>query len=188
MILRETSLPGALIVEPVVHGDARGFFLERYHAERYRAAGLDAVFVQDNMSRSARGTLRGLHFQREHPQGKLVEVVRGAIFDVAVDLRVGSPTFGQWEGVELTEDNHWQFWVPPGFGHGFCVLSETADVLYKCTEVYRPEDEGGVVWDDPELAVTWPVADLLLSGKDLALPQLAELSEHDLPRVSVPAG
>jgi dTDP-4-dehydrorhamnose 3,5-epimerase len=184
--VRETTLPGVLVVEPRVFGDARGFFLERYHAERYAEAGIPAAFVQDNYSRSTRGTLRGLHFQRAHPQGKLVEVVRGRIWDVAVDLRPGSPTFGQWEGVLLTEESHRQLWVPPGFGHGFCVLSDEADVLYKCTDVYRPDDEGGVRWDDPDLGIEWPLDEVpLLSAKDRALPELADLAESDLPLPSL---
>lgn len=182
MTVRETALPGVLVVEPRVFGDARGFFLERYHAERYAEAGIPAAFVQDNHSRSVRGTLRGLHFQRSHPQGKLVEAVRGRIWDVAVDVRPGSPTFGQWEGVTLTEDSHRQLWVPPGFAHGFCVLSAEADVLYKCTDVYRPDDEGGVRWDDPDLGIEWPLdAAPLLSAKDRALPLLADLAAADLP-------
>lgn len=182
MTVRETTLPGVLVVEPRVFGDARGFFLERYHAERYAEAGISAAFVQDNHSRSSRGTLRGLHFQRRHPQGKLVEAVRGRIWDVAVDLRPGSPTFGQWEGVTLTEDSHRQLWVPPGFAHGFCVLSDEADVLYKCTDVYRPDDESGVRWDDPDLGIEWPLDETpLLSAKDHALPLLADLAEAGLP-------
>jgi dTDP-4-dehydrorhamnose 3,5-epimerase len=181
MTVRETSLPGLLLVEPVVHGDARGLFSERYHAERYRDAGISAPFVQDNLSRSARGTLRGLHFQRARPQGKLVEVVRGTIFDVAVDVRPGSPTFGRWEGVVLDDEARRQLWVPPGFAHGFCVLSETADVLYKCTALYDPADEGGVAWNDPDLAIPWPAEAPLLSDKDRRLPPLASLSLSDLP-------
>lgn len=188
MTVRETSLPGLLVVEPRVFEDARGFFLERYHAGRYAEAGLDAAFVQDNHSRSRRGTVRGLHFQRRHPQGKLVEVARGRIWDVAVDLRRGSPTFGRWEAVELSDATHRQLWVPPGFAHGFAVLSDVADVLYKCTDVYRPGDEGGVAWDDPDLGVAWPVeAPPVLSDKDRALPRLAELEPGDLPDVAVGA-
>ena len=184
MTICETRIPGLLLIEPTVHGDERGFFLERYHAERYREAGIEADFVQDNHSRSVRGTLRGLHFQRQRPQGKLVEAVRGAIFDVAVDVRPGSKTFGQWEGTELSEDNHRQLWVPPGFAHGFCVLSESADVLYKCTDTYQPSDEGGIVWDDPDVAIDWPVERPILSEKDRRLPHLAALAKGDLPRVS----
>ena len=189
--VRETSLPGVLVVEPTVFGDARGFFLERYHAARYAEAGIAGSFVQDNHSRSRGGTLRGLHFQKRHPQGKLVEVARGAVYDVAVDLRPGSPTFGQWEGLTLSDADHRQLWVPPGFGHGFAVLTETADVLYKCTDVYRPDDEGGVAWDDPDLGIDWPLDVLaqfsgapILSDKDRALPPLAALTPSDLPRAS----
>ncbi len=180
MTVRETSLPGLLVVEPRVFSDARGFFLESYRADRYAEVGV-AGFVQDNRSRSRRGTLRGLHFQRRHPQGKLVEVVRGQIWDVAVDLRPGSATFGRWEGVDLDDRSHRQLWVPPGFAHGFCVLSDWADVLYRCTEVYRPDDEGGVAWDDPALAIDWPVEAPVLSEKDRAWPTLASLDAADLP-------
>ena len=184
MIVRQTSIPGLLVVEPRAFDDARGFFLERYHAERYAEAGIEAAFVQDNHSRSEGGVLRGLHFQRRHPQGKLVEVARGAIWDVAVDLRPGSATFGQWEGLHLSDQDHLQLWVPPGFAHGFCVLSDTADVLYKCTEVYRPDDEGGIVWDDPDLAIDWPITDPVLSDKDRVLPRLNTLNPNDLPLVT----
>ena len=182
MTVHETALPGLLVVEPRVFGDERGFFLERYHAGRYAEAGVDATFVQDNHSRSRQGTLRGLHFQRRRPQGKLVEVARGRIWDVAVDLRAGSPTFGQWAGVELSDETHRQLWVPAGFAHGFYVLSDVADVLYKCTDVYRPDDEGGIRWDDPDVGVDWPIEGApLLSDKDRALPTLADLSSADLP-------
>ena len=189
--VRETSLPGVLVVEPAVHGDARGFFVERYHAARYAEAGIAGPFVQDNHSRSRGGTVRGLHVQRRHPQGKLVGVARGTIWDVAVDVRPGSPAFGRWVGVELSDATARQLWVPPGFAHGFCVLSETADVLYACTEVYRPDDEGGVAWDDPELAIDWPLGALrafdgapILSDRDRALPRLAALGPDDLPVAS----
>ena len=181
MTVRETSVPGLLVIEPRVFEDTRGFFLERYHAGRYAEAGIPGPFVQDNHSRSVQGTLRGLHFQRRHPQGKLVECVRGRIWDVAVDLRVGSPTFGTWEGVELDEASHRQLWVPPGFAHGFSVLSDTADVLYKCTEGYHPGDEGGVAWNDPDLGIPWPVDTPLLSDKDAAWPRLAALGADALP-------
>jgi dTDP-4-dehydrorhamnose 3,5-epimerase len=181
MTVRETALPGVLIVEPRVFADARGFFIERYHAERYRAHGMDDRFVQDNHSRSRRGTLRGLHIQRRHPQGKLVTCLRGAVYDVVVDLRQRSPTFSRWAAVELAEDS--QLWIPPGLAHGFCALSDEADVLYKCTDVYHPDDEGGIVWDDPDLAIPWPVEAPLLSDKDRALPRLRDLGPDDLPRV-----
>ena len=184
MNIQQTDLPGLLIVEPDVHGDERGFFLETWNQRRYLEAGFpDVRFVQDNHSRSMRGVLRGLHFQRKHPQGKLVQVVTGSVYDVAVDLRPGSPTFGQWLGTELTADNHRQLWIPPGFAHGFCVLSEHADFQYKCTDFYRPDDEGGIRWNDPQLGVAWPLETPMLSAKDEALPLLAQLSEHDLPHV-----
>lgn len=186
MTVHTTTLPDVLLIEPRVFGDARGFFLERYHAERYADAGLDVQFVQDNHSRSRRSTLRGLHFQRRHPQGKLVEVAQGRVWDVVVDLRPGSPAFGQWEGHELDDEAHRQLWVPPGFAHGFCVLSDHADVLYKCTDVYRPDDEGGVAWDDPDLRISWPVDSPLLSDKDRALPPLRTLAAADLPQRGEP--
>lgn len=184
MTVHQTTLPGVLVVEPRVFGDERGFFLERYHADRYAEAGIDARFVQDNHSRSSEGTLRGLHFQKRHPQGKLIEVARGRIWDVVVDLRRDSPTFGHWEGHFLSDETHRQLWVPAGFAHGFCVLSETADVLYKCTDVYRPDDEGGVAWNDPGLGIEWPAASPLLSEKDRALRPLADLGPTDLPDVA----
>lgn len=162
-------------------GDARGFFLERYHAARYAAHGIAAVFVQDNHSRSQRGTLRGLHFQKRYPQGKLVECVRGAVFDAVVDLRPGSPTFGQSYGVTLSSDHPRQLWIPPGLAHGFCVLSDEADFLYKCTDYYRPSDEGGIAWDDPDLSIAWPVEAPVLSEKDQGLPRLKDLGPDDLP-------
>lgn len=163
----ETQLAGPLIIEPKVFGDHRGFFLESYNLRSYAEAGLDVAFVQDNHSRSARGVLRGLHYQIRQPQGKLVRVVRGAVFDVAVDLRRSSPDFGRWTGCELSEDNHRQFWIPPGFAHGFLVLSDTADFLYKTTDYYAPEHERCLAWNDPAVAVEWPLeGEPLLSGKD----------------------
>lgn len=178
----ETKLAGLLLVEPRVFEDGRGFFLETFQAERYRAHGLEAAFVQDNHSRSRRGVLRGLHFQRRHPQGKLIHTARGAVYDVAVDLRRGSPTFGRHLGLVLSDENRRQLYIPPGFAHGFCVLSDEADVIYKCTDVYRPDDEGGVRWDDPDLGIAWPLeGPPVLSEKDAALPRLAELAPEDLP-------
>jgi dTDP-4-dehydrorhamnose 3,5-epimerase len=174
------ALPEVILVEPDVHRDDRGFFLETYHAEKYRAGGIAEVFVQDNHSRSTAGTLRGLHAQRQFPQGKLVRVVEGAIFDVAVDIRCGSPTFGRWVGELLTAENFRQLWVPAGFAHGFCVLSEIAQVEYKCSDFYRRDDELAVAWDDPEIAIDWPVREPLLSAKDRAAPRLAEILQ-DLP-------
>ena len=175
MNVTETKLAGVLIIEPKVFGDARGFFKETFQAERYREAGIEYTFVQDNYSRSQKGVLRGLHFQITKPQGKLVSCTKGAVFDVAVDIDPNSTTYGQYVGVELTEENHKQLWVPPGYAHGFCVLSETADFQYKCTDYYDPSDECGVVWSDPDVAIEWPITDPSLSNKDAILPTLAEL-------------
>ncbi len=172
-----TKLQDCLIIEPKVFGDERGFFLESFQAERYKQqAGIDLPFVQDNHSRSAHGVLRGLHFQKTKPQGKLVRVVRGEVFDVAVDIRPHSETFGKWEGVILSEQNHRQFWVPPGFAHGFLVLSEFADFEYKCTDYYDPSDEGSICWNDPQLAIEWPLnIQPLLSAKDAAARPFGDL-------------
>jgi dTDP-4-dehydrorhamnose 3,5-epimerase len=172
-----TTVPGVLVIEPVVHGDTRGFFLETWRASRYRDAGLDQPFVQDNHSRSVRGTLRGLHYQVERAQGKLVYVVTGAVYDVAVDLRRSSSTFGRWVGQVLSEENHLQLWIPPGFAHGFYVISPVADVAYKCTEVYASEHERSVRWDDPDIGIAWPLvggAAPLLSPRDAAAPALRD--------------
>jgi dTDP-4-dehydrorhamnose 3,5-epimerase len=179
-----TALPGVLVLEPKVFGDARGFFLESFNARRFsEATGLDVGFVQDNHSRSTRGVLRGLHYQIRQPQGKLVRVVRGRVFDVAVDLRRGSPTLGRWTGVELTEDNQRQLWVPPGFGHGFLVLSDTADFLYKTTDYYAPEHERTLLWNDPRVGVAWPLEGLgcepRLSPKDAAGPRWEDAELFD---------
>ncbi|MFN3596402.1 MAG: dTDP-4-dehydrorhamnose 3,5-epimerase [Rubricoccaceae bacterium] len=184
MTVTELALPGLRLVEPVVHGDARGFFVERYHVARYASAGIPepgAAFVQDNHSRSRQGTLRGLHFQRRHPQGKLIEVLAGRVYDVVVDVRAGSPTFGRWLALTLDAEQHRQLYVPPGYAHGFCVLSDTADFLYKCTEVYRADDEGGIRWDDPTLGIPWPLEAPLVSDKDARLPRLRDLRPADLP-------
>ncbi|HHH43383.1 MAG TPA: dTDP-4-dehydrorhamnose 3,5-epimerase [Gammaproteobacteria bacterium] len=175
MKIKPTNIPEVLLIEPDVFGDSRGFFMESWHQEKYARAGLDAGFVQDNHSRSGRGVLRGLHYQLGRPQGKLVRVVTGAVFDVAVDIRRGSPTFGQWAGAELSEDNHYQLYVPPGFAHGFCVLSDTADFLYKCTEFYAPETEHGIRWDDPAIGIEWPGSDFRISDKDAANGLLSEM-------------
>lgn len=174
------AIPDVLLITPKVFGDARGFFMETFSTQRYRDAGLGFDFVQDNCSRSRRGTLRGLHFQEPQPQGKLVWVPRGTVFDVAVDIRVGSPTFGQWVGAELSETNKQQLWVPPGFAHGFCVLSDEADFFYKCTDYYEPKHDRGIRWNDPAIGVEWPIKEPLLSGKDVAAPLLADASV--LPR------
>lgn len=182
MKIIETAIPEVLLIEPKVFGDQRGFFLETWNRDRYIDAGFpDVTFVQDNHSRSSKGVLRGLHFQLNHPQGKLVQVATGAVFDVAVDVRVGSPTFGKWVGYELTEENHRQLWVPPGFAHGFCVLSDIADFTYKCTDFYRPDDEGGVLWNDPDIGVAWPVKSPNLSTKDQIYSILSDIPEEKLP-------
>ena len=170
-----TDLPGVLILEPQVHRDDRGFFLESYQAARYADVGITARFVQDNHSRSIHGTLRGLHAQRRRPQCKLIRVVHGEIFDVVVDIRVGSPTFGRWIGVTLSADNFRQCYVPPNFAHGFCVVSDWADVEYKCTDFYDASDEMRLLWNDPELAIRWPVEHPLLSEKDRTASPLAVL-------------
>lgn len=163
----ETGLADVLILEPRVFGDERGFFMESYNRRRFADLGLPTEFVQDNHSRSARGVLRGLHYQIRQPQGKLVRVVRGAVFDVAVDLRRGSPTFGRWEGVELSEENKRMLWIPPGFAHGFLVLSDYADFLYKTTDFYAPEHERCLLWNDPEVGIVWPLeGEPILSAKD----------------------
>ena len=169
-----TSLPGVIIIEPRVFSDARGFFFESYREDRYTAAGMPEHFVQDNHSQSAPLTLRGLHYQRDHPQGKLVRVVRGAIFDVAVDIRRGSPTFGRWVGVELSAANKRQLYIPPDFAHGFCVPADESEVAYKCTAFYAPQDERGIVWNDPTIGIRWPIAKPLLSEKDAAYPTLSD--------------
>ena len=177
MKVRETALPGVLILEPRVFGDSRGFFIETFQTERYAELGITQPFVQDNHSRSARGVLRGLHFQRSRPQGKLVRVSRGCVFDVVLDINPDSPTCGQHASAILSDDNHLQMWVPPGYGHGFCVLSEIADFEYKCTDYYQPQDEGGVLWNDPALAIDWPVSEPKLSDKDRQNPTLQTLLE-----------
>jgi dTDP-4-dehydrorhamnose 3,5-epimerase len=174
----QTDLPGVLVIEPDVHQDPRGFFLETYHAAKYREGGIEAPFVQDNHSRSVRGTLRGLHLQPGRPQGKLIRVIEGEIYDVAVDVRRRSPTFGRWVAVTLSAENFKQCYVPPGFAHGFCVLSPDAQVEYKCTDLYEPAGEIGVAWNDPTLAIPWPIARPLLSDRDRRNPTLAELMDR----------
>jgi dTDP-4-dehydrorhamnose 3,5-epimerase len=175
-----TSLPGVLVIEPDVYRDARGFFLETFHASKYAEAGILGPFVQDNHSHSARGTLRGLHAQLRRPQGKLLRAVQGEMFDVAVDIRKGSPAFGKWFGVTLSETNFRQIYIPPGFAHGFCVLSEEVDVEYKCTDVYDPADEVTIAWNDPTIGIAWPVAQPVLSKRDAAASPLSAL-EGRLP-------
>lgn len=172
----KTKLNDCIIIEPEVFHDDRGFFLETFQAERYaKLAGITLPFVQDNHSYSSKGVLRGLHYQKTKPQGKLVRVVRGEVYDVAVDLRQDSPTFGQWEAVILSEENKIQFWIPPGFAHGFVVLSETVDFEYKCTDYYNPSDERSLLWNDPDMCIPWPVKNPILSEKDLLAPRLADL-------------
>ncbi len=176
--LTNTPLEGVYIIEPKVFGDNRGYFMESYSKRDFDEAGLTMNFVQDNESKSKKGVLRGLHFQTKHTQGKLVRVVEGEVFDVAVDLREGSPTFGQWTGVTLTAENKKQFYIPEGFAHGFLVLSETATFQYKCTDYYAPEYDGGVLWNDPDIGIEWPlegISNVLLSEKDKGQPTLKEL-------------
>lgn len=174
MNIIETALPEVLLVEPDVHGDSRGFFQEIWRDENYVAAGISGPFVQDNLSRSGRGVLRGLHYQEPAAQGKLVQVIAGAVFDVAVDIRQGSSTFGKWAGEILSAENHRQLWIPPGFAHGFCVVSETADFIYKCTAPYRPSDEYSIRFDDPDIAIDWPVREPVLSERDRSAPLLKD--------------
>lgn len=180
MKVRSCEIPGLLIIEPKVFGDARGFFLETWHRQRYREAGLDVDFVQDNLSSSRRGTIRGLHFQNPRAQGKLVWVIEGEVFDVAVDLRRSSPTFGRWHGLNLSSENRLQFYIPPGFAHGFAVLSETAIFAYKCTEFYSPADELTLQWNDPDVGVRWPFDDPVLSEKDKRGLRLKDLPPERL--------
>ncbi|MDQ6769168.1 MAG: dTDP-4-dehydrorhamnose 3,5-epimerase [Gemmatimonadota bacterium] len=178
--IRETELLGVLIVTPQVFWDERGFFLESFNAATFAEAGIEARFVQDNHSRSSKGVLRGMHYQLRSPQGKLVRVVRGKIFDVAADIRRGSPTFGKWVGVTLDDNDMNALWIPPGFAHGFCALSDGVDVTYKCTEFYAPDDERGVLWNDPLLGIEWPVENPIVHAKDLGYPPLRKDSP-DLP-------
>lgn len=180
MNTRTTPLPGVLVIEPQVYTDPRGLFFESYQQERYREAGLHAAFVQDNISHSSQGVLRGLHYQLLHPQGKLVSVAAGEVFDVCVDIRQGSPTFGQWFSQVLSAQNHWQMFVPAGFAHGFCVTSETATFTYKCTNFYAPGDEYSIRWNDPAIGIDWPLESPLLSDKDAAAPLLSE-AQAQLP-------
>ncbi|RMH15706.1 MAG: dTDP-4-dehydrorhamnose 3,5-epimerase [Gammaproteobacteria bacterium] len=182
MKVSETSLDGVLLIEPKSFSDNRGFFIETWHHERYRKVlGVDHEFVQDNHSRSTFGVLRGLHYQLEHPQGKLVRVSAGSVFDVAVDIRKGSPTFGKWYGVELSDQNFRQLWIPPGLAHGFCVLSDMADFHYKCTDYYCPDCEYGIAWNDPGLNINWPLDNPVLSKKDQLYPMLHQVKGGHLP-------
>ncbi len=176
----KTKLPGVIVIEPDVHRDARGFFIETYHRKKYAAGGIPGPFVQDNHSKSTKGILRGMHAQLKHPQGKLIRVLRGEIFDVAVDIRKGSPTFAQWVGATISADNFKQIYVPPGCAHGFVVLSDIAEVEYKCTELYDPSDELRLLWNDPQISIQWPIKDPILSEKDLNAPTLEALG-NSLP-------
>lgn len=179
--LERTALDGVLLIEAPRFDDHRGHFMELHHAAKYADLGVPARIAQVNTSRSSKGVLRGLHYQLRRPQGKLVTVVRGEIFDVAVDIRRGSPTFGRWFGATLSAANHRQMFVPGAFAHGFCVLSEEADVVYACTDLYEPGDDRGVLWNDPKIRISWPIADPILSDKDAAQPRLAEIAPEDLP-------
>ena len=179
-----TALPGVVVLEPRVFSDERGFFQETFHAERYRAAGINVAFVQDNQSRSRRGVLRGLHYQLEKPQAKLVRVARGQVFDVAVDIRRGSATFGRWAGVILDDQRLNQIYIPAGFAHGFCVLSEVADFVYKCSDYYHPESEYGIAWDDPDIGIDWPEQEYTISAKDRDNPRLAKQQQLPLYNTS----
>ncbi|MGY0634022.1 dTDP-4-dehydrorhamnose 3,5-epimerase [Luteimonas sp. A478] len=185
MKIIETSLPGCLVIEPKVFGDDRGFFMESWNRDRYAASGVGPEFVQSNLSRSARGVLRGLHYQWPNPQGKLVSVLEGEVYDVAVDIRRGSPHFGQWTAVVLSAENKRQFWIPEGFAHGFVVTSETALFTYLCTAPYDADADAGIAWDDPAIGIDWPVANPSLSAKDAKAPRLAEVASARLPVYSV---
>ena len=184
MKIIKTPLPGVLVLEPKLHGDSRGFFLETYREDTLKEAGIHDHFVQDNHSRSTRGILRGLHYQLTQPQGKLVRVASGAVYDVSVDVRSGSPTFGQWYGTTLDEKNMRMMYIPPGFAHGFVVLSDTTDFIYKCTDYYHPQSEQGILWNDPAIGIEWPLADIRLSEKDSNNPLLQDQQEELLPRYS----
>ncbi len=175
----KADIEGLYVIEPTVHGDARGYFMETYNFNDMKENGLDMFFVQDNQSCSMKGVLRGLHFQKEYPQGKLVRVIKGEVFDVAVDLRKGSETYGKWFGVTLSDENKKQFYISPGFAHGFLVLSDVAEFCYKCTDFYHPGDEGGLLWNDPDIGIDWPKVDapILLSDKDRVQPTLKELNQ-----------
>ncbi len=181
MNVRSTSLAGVLVLEPKVFRDDRGFFAETFSTKTLAGSGIPAEFVQDNHSRSTKGVLRGLHYQLRSPQGKLVHAARGRIFDVAVDIRLGSPNFGQWFGEELSDENLFSMWIPPGFAHGFCVMSDVADVIYKCTSLYDPADDRGVAWDDTSIGIEWPEKDPIVSAKDSRLRRLTD-TRFDLPR------
>lgn len=181
MKIIKTELPDCIVIEPAVHGDARGFFYESFHAGKFADAGLDLKFVQTNVSRSAHGVLRGLHYQWPNPQGKLVSVLEGEVYDVAVDIRVGSPTFGRWAAAILSAENKRHFWIPEGYAHGFAVLSENASFIYQCTALYEAASDAGVRWNDAAIAIDWPLARPLLSEKDQRAPFLADVAREKLP-------
>ncbi|MBE1159209.1 dTDP-4-dehydrorhamnose 3,5-epimerase [Dyella acidiphila] len=181
MKVLETSLPDVLVIEPQVFKDPRGFFYESHNEGKFAKAGIHAKFVQTNVSRSARGVLRGLHYQWPSPQGKLVSVLEGEVYDVAVDIRRGSPTFGQWAAVMLTGDNHRHLWIPEGFAHGFCVLSESATFTYQCTALYEPTADASIAWNDADIGVDWPVSEPMISDKDAKAPMLADVPADRLP-------
>jgi dTDP-4-dehydrorhamnose 3,5-epimerase len=181
MQIIKTPLPGLLVIEPKIFFDSRGFFFESYNQQQCIEAGITKPFLQDNFSRSKKNVVRGLHYQMIQPQAKLVSVSRGSVYDVAVDIRRGSPTFGQWFGQLLSSENHLRMYIPAGFAHGFCVLSEEVDFCYKCTDYYCPSGERGVRWDDSELTIAWPIKEALLSPKDLEYPKLCEISSENLP-------
>jgi len=184
--IESTPLQGLLIIEPTVFTDNRGHFLETFQDRRFSEKGVPADFVQDNLAFSQQNVLRGLHFQIRHPQAKLIQAVSGEVFDVAVDVRPASATFGRWHGVRLSAENHRQFYVPEGFAHGYCVTSETATVMYKCSDYYHPEDEGGILWSDPQIGIDWPVRQPVVSDKDAQLPPLDTLRTDQLPQVENP--
>jgi len=184
MNITPTTIEGVLIIEPNVFEDNRGFFMETYNQNRYIKAGINRAFVQDNLSYSVKGTIRGLHYQTRYPQAKLVQVITGEIFDVAVDIRIDSPTFGQWIGFHLSDRNKRQLFIPEGFAHGFCVLSKTAYLSYKCSDFYQADDEGGILWSDPEIGIEWPVENPIISEKDNNHPNLSELSDDRLPVIN----
>jgi len=181
LVIKETTLPGVVIIEPVIYPDQRGFFKELYHKEIYNEAGLDKEFVQDNHSHSVKGVLRGLHYQLKNPQDKLVTVFSGEIFDVVVDIRSGSPDFGKWTSIYLSSENKHQIYIPGGFAHGFCVLSDSADVVYKCTDFYSPDDEYGLLWSDEDMNIDWPVSEPIVSEKDKKYLRLKEIPAEHLP-------
>ncbi|MFH1717143.1 MAG: dTDP-4-dehydrorhamnose 3,5-epimerase [Planctomycetota bacterium] len=183
MNVKETKLPGVIILEPDVFGDDRGYFLETWNSARYESVGIAGPFVQDNISLSGKGVLRGLHFQYPQPQGKLIHVISGEVIDVAVDIRLGSATFGQWVSEVLSGENHRQMYVPPGFAHGYCVTSATAIFSYKCTDFYNPATENGIIWNDPDLNIDWPGTEFTISAKDSAYSRLKDLPPEKLPHL-----